>query len=187
MPVRKTPVLGLTEIIPEIYRDDRGYFLETYHREKFEAAGITASFVQVNRSFSRKGVVRGLHFQQAPYQQGKLVGVSTGKVLDVALDLRDGSPTFGQYERVLLTAEQQNLLYVPEGFAHGFVALEDTIFTYQCTHLYHPPSDAGLRWNDPDLAIDWELASHGIHHPIVSEKDQKLPTFADYLEQHAPS
>ena len=187
MQIRKTPVLGLIEIVPNVYHDDRGYFLEAYHLEKFQEAGIAQSFVQINRSFSKKGVVRGLHFQRAPHQQGKLVSVSTGKVLDVALDLREGSPTFGQYERVLIDSEQQNMLFVPEGFAHGFVALEDTIFSYQCTNLYHQPSDGGIRWNDAELAIDWELERYGIHEPIVSEKDQKLPTFADYLQQHAPS
>lgn len=176
---------GLIEITPTVYHDERGYFLETYQAERFRSLGIEPDFVQVNQSFSKKGVLRGLHFQRPPYQQGKLVSVMQGRVLDVSVDLRPGSPTYGQHAKVLIDSEQHNLLYVPEGFAHGFVALEDTLFSYQCTNLYHQPSDGGLRWNDPDLSIDWELERYGIHSPIVSEKDQLLPSFAAYNQSPA--
>ncbi len=176
---------GLIEIIPAVYPDARGYFLETYHTERFRALGIGPDFVQVNQSFSKRGVLRGLHFQRAPHQQGKLVSVVQGRVLDVSVDLRPGSPTYGQHVKVLIDSERHNLLYVPEGFAHGFVALEDTFFSYQCTNLYHQPSDGGLRWADPDLNIDWELERYGIHSPIVSEKDQLLPSFAAYNQSPA--
>ena len=182
MDIQEHSLKGLLEITPTVYQDDRGYFLETYHTERFRSAGIGQTFVQVNQSFSKKGVVRGLHFQRAPHQQGKLVSVIKGRVLDVAVDLRPESPTFGQHAKVMVDSERHNLVYVPEGFAHGFVALEDTIFNYQCTNLYHQASDAGLRWNDPDLNIDWELERYGIHHPIISEKDQLLPSFAEYRQ-----
>ena len=171
---------GLIEVTPAVYHDARGYFLETYHTERFRVLGIGPNFVQVNQSFSKRGVLRGLHFQRVPHQQGKLVSVVQGRVLDVAVDLRPGFPTYGQHAKVLIDSEQHNLLYVPEGFAHGFVALEDTLFSYQCTNLYHQPSDGGLRWDDADLNINWELEHYGIHSPIVSEKDQLLPSFAAY-------
>ena len=185
MNVQHHSLEGLIEIVPAVYHDERGYFLETYHTERFRALGIDWPFVQVNQSFSKQGVLRGLHFQRAPYQQGKLVSVVRGRVLDVSVDLRPGSPTYGQHAKVLVDSERHNLLYVPEGFAHGFVALEDTIFSYQCTNIYHPPSDAGLRWDDPDLNVDWELEHYGIHSPIVSEKDQLLPSFAAYHQSSA--
>jgi dTDP-4-dehydrorhamnose 3,5-epimerase len=130
---------------------------------------LPVHFVQDNQSFSVKGVLRGLHFQKAPYAQGKLVRVLVGKVLDIAVDLREDSPTFGKYESFLLDAAQQNMAYIPEGFAHGFVALEDSVFSYKCTNTYHKASESGLIWNDPDLNIDW-----GIANPIVSSKDQEL-------------
>lgn len=180
MNVRKTAIADLLEIIPKVYHDDRGYFLETYHTDRFRSLGIDQTFVQVNQSFSRRGVLRGLHFQRPPHQQGKLISVVKGRVLDVAVDLRPGSPTYGQHAKIVVDSEQHNLVYVPAGFAHGFVALEDTIFSYQCTNLYHPTSDGGVRWDDPDLAIDWELSHHGIQPPIISEKDQLLPSFAEY-------
>ncbi|MGB3852717.1 MAG: dTDP-4-dehydrorhamnose 3,5-epimerase [Tunicatimonas sp.] len=184
MNVQHHPLEGLIEIIPAVYRDERGYFLESYHTERFRALGIDQDFVQINQSFSKRGVLRGLHFQRLPYQQGKLVSVVRGRVLDVSVDLRPGSLTYGQHAKVVIDGEQHNMLYVPEGFAHGFVALEDTTFVYQCTNLYHPPSDGGLRWDDPDLNVDWELEHYGIDSPIVSEKDQLLPSFATYNQLH---
>ena len=183
MDTREHSIKGLLEIIPTVYQDDRGFFLETYHTERFRSVGIDPTFVQVNQSFSKKGVLRGLHFQRPPHQQGKLVSVISGKVLDVAVDLRPGSPTFGHHAKIVVDSERHNLVYVPEGFAHGFVALEDTIFNYQCTNLYHQASDSGLRWDDVDLNIDWELERYSIHSPIISEKDQRLPSFAEYSQQ----
>ena len=185
MNIKKNFLEGLLEIIPTVYHDDRGYFLETYHTERFQSLGINQTFVQVNQSFSRRGVLRGLHFQHPPHQQGKLISVISGKVLDVAVDLRPGSATYGHHVKVVVDSERHNLVYVPEGFAHGFVALEDTIFSYQCTNLYHQVADSGIRWNDPDLSIDWELDHYDIQEPIISEKDQLLPSFADHNQQHS--
>ncbi len=172
MEFRNTGIEGLIEIYPKIFRDERGYFTETYHKEAFEANGIPYDFVQDNQSFSTKGVLRGLHFQNEPFAQGKLVKVAKGKVLDIAVDLRKDSPTFGQYRKFILTEANQNKVYIPVGFAHGFLALEDSIFTYKCTNFYHKESESGILWNDPDLAIDW-----GVKAPNVSPKDLALPTF----------
>ena len=184
MEVRKTSIEGLIEIIPDVFRDNRGFFLETFHVEKYREIGIDQQFVQSNQSYSTRGVLRGLHLQLPPFQQGKLVSVSKGKVLDVAVDLRKNSPTFGQHETLLLDSEKNNQFYVPEGFAHGFIALEDSVFTYQCTNLYHKASESGILWNDPDLAIDWGLGTYAIEKPIISEKDLALPSFAEYQRQH---
>ncbi len=178
MQVIKKSIEGLIEIIPAVYKDERGSFFETFNKETFEAKGIPTHFVQDNQSFSKKGVVRGLHFQRAPFAQGKLVRVVSGRVLDVAVDIRPDSPTFGKYETVELSAELNNLFYVPEGFAHGFVALEDSIFIYKCTNVYNKASEGGIIWNDPDLNIDWQITN-----PIVSEKDLQLPTFKGYFDQ----
>lgn len=163
---------GVIEFIPTKYYDDRGHFYESYNQKLFSANGITENFVQDNYSFSSKGVVRGLHFQKNPNGQGKLVRCMTGKVFDVIVDLRHESPTYGQHEKFLLEAEKGNMLYVPIGFAHGFVALEETIFVYKCTDFWSKESESGIRWNDPVLNIDW-----GLENPIVSEKDQILPLF----------
>jgi len=183
MNIRKTSIEGLIELFPDIYRDDRGYFLETYHQEKLSSLGVPHQFLQANQSYSRKGVLRGLHFQNPPYAQGKLVRVVLGKVLDVAVDLRPGSPTYGEHKKFLLEGERSNMVYVPEGFAHGFVTLEDAYFTYQCTNVYHKASESGILWNDPDLHIDWELEKYGIEQPIVSDKDLALPLFKDLARQ----
>jgi dTDP-4-dehydrorhamnose 3,5-epimerase len=162
---------GLVEFQPRVFRDDRGYFLETFSMKWFEPLGIQLNFVQDNQSVSKKGVLRGLHFQKPPYAQGKLVRVSSGCALDVAVDLRKNSPTYGKHVTCILDAEQQNVFYVPEGFAHGFVALEDnTTFLYKCTDYYQPSAEGGLLWNDPELGIDW-----GIENPLVSPKDEVLP------------
>jgi dTDP-4-dehydrorhamnose 3,5-epimerase len=172
MQVRQTAIDGLIELIPRVFQDERGHFFESYNKPLFESLGLPMDFVQDNQSFSTKGVLRGLHFQTEPFAQGKLVRVIVGQVLDVAVDLRPESPTFGQYETFLLDAKLANMAWIPEGFAHGFVALEDSIFSYKCTNIYNKQAEGGIRWDDPDLGIDW-----GISNPNVSEKDQILPTF----------
>ena len=171
MKIIKTPIEGLVEIVPNVFKDERGYFFESFHEQKIAEAVGNVRFVQDNQSFSTKGVLRGLHFQLPPYAQGKLVRVVTGKVLDVAVDLRQNSPTFGHHYKCHLDAEQNNMLYVPEGFAHGFVVLEDAVFFYKCTNYYNKASESGIIWNDPALNIDW-----GVSNPIVSSKDQELPS-----------
>ena len=175
MEFRESYIKGLFEITPKIFHDERGFFLETYSDKVFKEHGLNMKFVQDNQSFSVKGVLRGLHFQRPPFAQGKLVRVMTGRVLDVAVDLRKDSPTFGKYESVILDSKKSNMLYIPEGFAHGFVALEESIFAYKCTNLYHKESEGGINWADPSLNIDW-----GIKNPIVSDKDQALK-FLDEL------
>jgi dTDP-4-dehydrorhamnose 3,5-epimerase len=172
MHFQQTPIKGLVEIIPRIFTDERGFFLETYQQQVFSGQGIPTKFVQDNRSFSKKGVIRGLHFQKEPFAQGKLVQVVSGKVLDVVVDLRPDSPTFGQHASFILDSEKGNMLFVPEGFAHGFAALEDTVFVYKCTNFYNKGAESGIVWNDAQLAIDWHITN-----PVVSEKDQMLPTF----------
>ena len=148
------------------------FFYESYNQKRFAANGIPEDFVQDNFSFSTAGVLRGLHFQKDPHAQGKLVRCMTGKVMDVIVDLRKNSATFGQHASFLLDADRGNMLYVPVGFAHGFVALEETIFVYKCTEFWNKEAESGLRWNDPSLQISW-----GIENPIVSDKDQILPLF----------
>ena len=163
---------GVIECIPTKYHDERGFFYESYNQKRFAANGIPEDFVQDNYSFSTKGVLRGLHFQHNPSGQGKLVRVMTGKALDVVVDLRKDSPTFGQHEKFILDADKGNMLYVPIGFAHGFIALEETIFVYKCTNFWNKEAESGIRWNDPQLGIEW-----GVENPIVSDKDQILPDF----------
>jgi dTDP-4-dehydrorhamnose 3,5-epimerase len=177
MEFRNTGIEGLIEIYPKIFKDERGYFTETYHKEAFQANGIPFDFVQDNQSYSTKGVLRGLHFQNEPFAQGKLVKVAKGKVLDIAVDIRKDSPTFGQYRKFLLTETDQNMVYIPVGFAHGFLALEDAIFTYKCTNFYNKTSESGILWNDPDLAIDWDIKT-----PNVSPKDLTLPKFKNIFD-----
>jgi dTDP-4-dehydrorhamnose 3,5-epimerase len=174
MEVRESFIKGLLEITPRIFKDDRGYFYESYSKREFEKIGIPYEFVQDNQSYSIPNVVRGLHFQKAPYGQGKLVRVLKGKVLDVAVDLRENSPTFGQYDSVVLDAELGNMFYIPEGFAHGFAALEEAIFHYKCTNFYNKESESGILYNDPDLNIDWQVKD-----PIVSDKDLVLKTLSE--------
>lgn len=164
----KCPIDGLYEIQPEIHGDARGYFIETYKKEEFFAAGLTMNFVQDNMSHSKYGVLRGLHFQKK-HPQGKLVSVVEGQVFDVAVDLRTSSPTFGNWHGVTLSAEKHNMFYVPEGFAHGFVVISPyATFCYKCTDVYHPEDEDGIRWNDPTVAVKWpELKSE----PLLSAKD----------------
>lgn len=176
MIVKETGFEGLLIIEPTIYGDNRGYFFESYNRQKFEEMGIPHHFVQDNQSLSAKGVLRGLHFQKEPYAQGKLVRVLTGKALDVAVDLRPDSKTFGQHYKYLLDAQKNNMMYIPEGFAHGFVTLEETLFFYKCTNFYNKEAECGVLWNDPDLNIDWE-----VDNPELSEKDLKLSLFKEVV------
>ena len=177
MQIRKTAIEGLVELMPRIFEDERGLFFESYNAEVFEKLGLPRNFVQDNQSFSKKGVVRGLHFQNAPFAQGKLVRVVSGRVLDVAVDIRPESPTFGKYEVFELSATLNNMAYLPEGFAHGFAALEDSVFSYKCTNVFNKECEAGILWNDPELNIDW-----GVTNPIVSEKDIVLPAFRELFK-----
>lgn len=175
MVIVETGIEGLFELIPKLLTDERGWFMESFNKETFEKLKINSSFVQDNLSFSKAGVLRGLHFQNKPNEQGKLVKVIQGEVLDVAVDLRPDSPTFGKHFKVLLTAEKQNMLYLPEGFGHGFLAIKDSYLFYKCTQNYRRESDTGIKFDDPELNIDWGIAS-----PIISEKDQNLQSFKTY-------
>jgi len=173
----KAPIAGLIIIEPRAFPDERGFFMESYKQSDFEKAGILGPFVQDNHSRSRRGVLRGLHFQRPPYAQGKLVRVSRGRAWDVAVDLRKGSPTFGKYFALELSESNRLMFWIPASFAHGFLALEDdTELQYKCTAEYNAASDGGLRWNDPDIAIAWP--DIGIP-PLVSAKDAALPTLRE--------
>jgi dTDP-4-dehydrorhamnose 3,5-epimerase len=178
MEFRPTTIDGLIEIYPRIFSDERGYFFESYQLDAFKNNGIKEDFVQDNQSFSTAGVLRGLHLQLSPFAQGKLVRVITGKVMDVAVDIRPQSPTFGHHLTFILSAELQNMVYVPAGFAHGFVALEDSIFSYKCTNNYNKAAERGIRWDDEELAINW-----GIDSPNVSAKDLLLPSMKDFFSE----
>lgn len=173
---RETGLSGLIEIIPSVFHDERGFFLESFRTEWLNHLNTSIEFVQENQSFSRKGVIRGLHLQGPPFAQAKLVRVISGKVLDVVVDVRRDSKTFGQSYSLVLDAEKQNQLFVPVGFAHGLAALEDSIFFYKCSHVYHKDSEIGIHWNDPELNIQWPF-----QNPIVSEKDQHLPTLQELI------
>lgn len=177
MKFNKTSLPDVLLITPSIYGDERGHFFESFNTEVWKAQGFTDEFVQDNQSFSKKGVIRGLHFQNAPHAQGKLVRVISGRVLDVAVDLRPESPTFGKFELFDLDAESGNMVFIPKGFAHGFAALEDSVFQYKCTGLYNKASEGGLRWNDNFLDIPW-----GIINPLVSPKDEILPSFEEIFK-----
>ena len=171
------PIAGPILVKPQVFGDDRGFFLETYKQSAFEAAGIPGPFVQDNQSRSARGVLRGIHYQVPPHAQGKLVWVTEGAVWDVCADLRRSSPTFGQWSGVHLRAEEHTMLYLPPGFGHGFVVLSDTAdFLYKCTAEYSPAAERGVRWDDPDLAIDWPLEGLDV---TVSTKDAALPLLAD--------
>lgn len=180
MEFKQTSIEGLIEVYPKIFEDERGHFFESYHQPTFAKNDIPFDFVQDNQSFSSAGVLRGLHFQNTPYAQGKLVRVIVGKALDVVVDLRPDSPTFGQHQKFLLDAALQNMVYIPEGFAHGFVAVETCVFTYKCTNIYNKIAESGIIWNDPDFGIDWEIAA-----PNVSHKDLNLPTFQQLFAKQA--
>jgi dTDP-4-dehydrorhamnose 3,5-epimerase len=176
-----TSLPGVWELQPKVLRDARGSFLETYHQQKFADLGIHDVFVQDNHSRSAEGTLRGLHYQ-VRHAQAKLCHVVEGEVLDVAVDIRLGSPTFGKWTSVVLSAEKQNQIFIPKGFAHGFVVLTDTVqFLYKCSDFYDPTSERGIIWNDPNLAIDW-----GIANPLISEKDAKYPTLAAMPQKFLP-
>lgn len=173
----KTKIDGVYIIEPKIFGDRRGYFMETYNKKQFLEAGLNMTFVQDNESKSIKGVLRGLHFQRK-HSQGKLVRVTKGEVFDVAVDLRTGSPTYGQWEGVILSEENKKQFYIPEGFAHGFLVLSDeAVFNYKCTELYASEYDGGVMWNDSDINIKWPL--DGIENIILSEKDKVHPNLKE--------
>jgi len=172
-----TSIPDVKIIKPDVFGDDRGYFFESFHVDKFAAFGITDPFLQDNESRSQKNVLRGLHFQLPPFAQGKLIRVIKGAVLDIAVDIRRNSPTFGKWVSMELTGENKWICWIPAGFAHGFVTLEDdTIFTYKCSAMYNKASEGSIRWNDPDLNIDW-----GITNPLLSEKDKVAPLLRDAI------
>ena len=177
MEVIETEIHGVKIVVPKVFRDGRGYFVETYNAARYKAAGIPADFVQDNESCSSKGVVRGLHWQAAPHTQAKLMRVIRGAVFDVAVDIRKGSPTFGKHVSVTLSAENGRQLYIPRGFAHGFIVLEDdTLFSYKCDDIYCPEAERGLRFDDPALGIEWP--DIGVETRL-SEKDRRHPCLAD--------
>ncbi len=177
MEIITTPIEGLLIIEPKVFHDARGYFVETYNEQRYREAGINAQFVQDNQSCSSFGVVRGLHFQRPPFTQAKLVCCTQGRVLDVAVDLRKGSKTFGQWFSVELTEENHRQFFIPRGFAHGFSVLSGkAVFTYKCDNLYHPEADGGLLLSDPALNIDWQVPTE---QRIISDKDTKHPLLKD--------
>jgi len=176
----ETAIKDLLIIETKIFKDDRGFFLESYNLRDFEEIGLDLKFVQDNLSRSKRGVLRGLHFQLT-HPQGKLVRVISGRVYDVAVDLRVNSPTFGRWFGIELTGEDGLAFYIPEGFAHGFLTLEDnTYFFYKCTEFYYPDDDLGVIWNDPEINISWPL--EGIKELIISDKDKRLPSFREVKE-----
>jgi len=177
MNIIETNLAGLLLIEPKVFEDSRGYFLESYNSETFKNSGIDTIFVQDNQSFSCKGTLRGLHFQNTPYAQVKLVRVITGSIIDVAVDIRKGSKTYGKYYSAELSGENKKMLYIPDGFAHGFLTLEDnTIVQYKCSNVYNKESEGGIMWNDPDININWGL----IDEPIISDKDKNNILFKDF-------
>ncbi len=176
MTVDRFEIEGLLLIKPAVFSDERGLFYETYSSNKYSAYGIPTSFMQDNESISKKNVLRGLHFQSPPHDQGKLVRVIKGAAIDVAVDIRKQSPTYGKYIMVELSEENKFQFWIPSGFAHGFLSLTDeTIFSYKCTNLYNKESESGLLWNDNDINIQWN-----IENPIVSEKDIQLAPFNSF-------
>ena len=175
----KTTIDDLVVLQPTIFKDHRGYFMESYHQKNINKLLGNVNFVQDNESESSRGVLRGLHFQKPPYAQAKLARCLKGSVLDVVLDLRKDSITYGIFETTLLTEENKKQLFIPKGFAHGFVVLSETaIFSYKVDNYYNPESESGIIWNDPDLNIDWKINKNEI---IVSEKDKNLPTFNEII------
>ncbi len=181
MRVEQTSLPGVLLIEPKVFGDSRGFFLESYHHQRYAEAGIDAVFVQDNHSRSSHGVLRGLHYQ-VRHPQGKLVSVVAGEVFDVAVDIRSGSPHFGKWFGCVLSAENHRQLWVPPGFAHGFCTLSETAdFLYKCTDYYHPEDEGGVLWNDPDLAIAWPVAS-----PALSAKDQSFATVAMTEKERLP-
>ena len=177
----ETSLAGVCELRPSVFEDARGFFMETYHQERFKALGITDNFIQDNHSRSSKGTLRGLHYQ-LHRAQAKLCRVVGGEALDVSVDIRLGSPTFGKWAGVKLSARSHNLIYIPAGFAHGFLALTDAVqFLYKCSDFYDRQDEHGILWNDPALNIAWGIAA-----PLVSEKDAKFPKLADVARELLP-
>lgn len=180
MNIIETSIKGVVILEPRIFADDRGYFFESFSQKVFDELVRPIRFVQDNESKSKYGVLRGLHFQKGEHAQSKLVRVVKGKVWDVAVDIRRGSPTFGKYVSVELSEENKRQFFIPRGFAHGFAVLsQEAIFQYKCDHYYAPESEGAIAWNDPDIGIDWPVAASDI---LLSEKDKKHPRLADSLE-----
>jgi len=178
----KTSLPGVLVIEPVAYEDDRGFFLETHHQKKYAEGGIDGTFVQDNRSHSKQGVLRGLHYQLR-YPQGKLVYVITGEIFDVAVDIRRGSPTFGKWEGIYLSSDNNRQIFVPEGFAHGFCVVSETAdVLYKCTDFYAPGDEFGILWSDPTIGIAWPVAS-----PVLSPKDSQYPKLTEIGEDLLPS
>lgn len=172
----ETEIEGLIIVEPRVFKDDRGYFFESFNKNSFQNFGIDEQFVQDNQSLSQKGVLRGLHFQKPPFAQAKLVSVIKGTVLDVAVDLRKSSKTYGKHFSITLSEQNKTMLFIPAGFAHGFACLEDnTIFSYKCSNVYNKDSEDAILWNDVDLNIDWTFKN-----PILSEKDLKAQEFKNF-------
>jgi len=181
MELIETGLEGLLLLIPKVFDDDRGFFMETYQKEKYVRLGISVDLVQDNLSFSHSGTLRGLHFQH-PHEQAKLVQVLTGHVFDITIDIRIGSPTFGQWRAFHLSGDNRRQIFVPEGFAHGFCVLSDTaLFSYKCSDYYAPDCEGGVIWSDPDIGIDWP-----VKEPILSEKDAKYPRLRDIAVDRLP-
>ncbi len=179
MEIVETKLKGVVVLKPKVFEDARGHFFESYNEKLFKEAGLNLNFVQDNQSLSQRGVLRGLHFQNPPHAQGKLVRVITGSVFDVAVDIRTGSPTYGQWFGQELSGKNKWMMYIPEGFAHGFATLEDnTIFAYKCTNFYNKASEDCILWNDPQLNINWNL-----ENPLLSEKDLQGKLFGDFKSQ----
>lgn len=177
MEVIETKIKDLLIIKPKVFADARGYFFESYNEGVFKKNGILVNFIQDNQSLSNAGVLRGLHFQAPPFDQGKLVRVITGAVLDIAVDIRKNSPTYGEHVTIELTDENKTMFYIPPGFAHGFLTLNDnTIFSYKCTNLYNKNSEGTVLWNDSDLNINWNITD-----PILSEKDLLGTPFKNFI------
>ena len=175
--VEETGIQGLVVVKPKVFRDPRGFFMETFRADSFQALGLPGHFLQDNLSKSSKGIVRGLHYQAPPFDQGKLVTAIRGTVLDVVVDIRKSSPTYGESRSFLLSEEDPCFVFVPSGFAHGFSVLSAiALFHYKCTQVYDKASEGGVLWNDPDLNIDWQ-----VDNALVSDKDQELPRFKDLV------
>lgn len=179
MKINTTPIDGLLVLEPEVFRDERGFFLETFHEQKYESFGIEGKFVQDNLSFSSKGILRGLHFQYR-HPQAKLVQVLSGEVFDVAVDIRRGSPTFGKWFGILLCQDNLYQMFIPEGFAHGYCVVSETaLFAYKCTDFYSPSYEGGLLWSDPDIGIEWPVSD-----PVLSQKDSNLPRLSELSKDY---
>ena len=175
MKINTTPIDGLLVLEPDVFRDERGFFLETFHEQKYEKLGIESKFVQDNLSLSSKGILRGLHFQYR-HPQAKLVQVLLGEVFDVAVDIRRGSPTFGKWFGTVLSQDNLYQMFIPEGFAHGYCVVSETaIFAYKCSEFYSPADEGGLLWSDPDIGIDWPSSD-----PVLSQKDSRLPRLSEF-------